>query len=470
MNKVIASVSLLALGAAGLQTAQGQLTAGSDKPWNLAGTLRGFYDNNIYTAPQGPDKQDSWGWEIRPSASVLFTDGPTTFTGSYLYSFRDYLNRQGRKYDQAHDAELDLNHAFNERFRIEVQDSFVISQEPDVISGTSASAFPLRTDLSNLRNTGAITLNGQLTERLSFLFSYSATLYDYTQNAGNLPSDEYVAFGGVQVPTSPSLSAELDRIEHLITLEAHWKAFTQTTALLGYQFGAVDFTSSESLNPYVPGVGPTGVPVTLPTLPPITVKFPSYSPSVRDDFSHYVYAGLQHAFRSDLTVSLKGGIQYVDYYNASQVPGTPTSALSPFADASLNYTYMEGAVAVLGFRHAHNATDQSVMYNGATPSLTLDQESSTVYLSLVQKLSFISPRLTGTLSGQYQNATWNGGAGSLNNVNEDIYAAGANLAYQFNHYLSSELGYNYDYLTAGQNIYGGGYQRNRVYAGITASF
>jgi hypothetical protein len=357
----------------------------------------------------------------------------------------------------------------------------VISQEPDVISGTSASAFPLRTDLSNLRNAGSVTVNAQATELLSFLVSYSATIYDYFQNDGNLPGDQY--FAGTSIPNYPSLSAELDRIEHLITFEAHWKAFDHTTAILGYQFGVVDFTSSEPINggvgnPLHPlGIGPIAF---APGTPGI---LPFISPKVRDDYSHYVYAGVQQAIRSDLTVSAKGGIQYVDYYNANEVANTPSSTLSPYADVSVNWAYMDGALAVLGFRHSHNSTDQGIVYSaGNIPSLTLDQESSVVYLSVSQKLKFVSPRLTATVSGQYQNSTWYGGSGSLNNVSDDIYSAGVNLTYQWTKYFSSELGYNFDYLTAGNYpsssidinqtgaVYGGGYHRNRVYAGVTASF
>jgi hypothetical protein len=472
---VIASVSLLALGAVGLQNAQAQLTAGSDKPWSLAGTLRGFYDDNYNTTPSQivngqNQRQGSFGWEVRPSGSIVLSDGPTTFTASYVYDFRYYTDRPPRKYDQAHDVELDLNHAFNERYNIEVQDSFVVSQEPDIGAGSSTT-YPLRTDLSNIRDTGRIVLNGQLTERFGFLFSYSGSIYDYNQNDGNLPAASYTSFGGGRIPTTASLSAELDRIENLVTLEGHWKAFEQTTALLGYQFGATEFTSNEPLNPYVPGFGPTGVPILTPGG---VLVAPRYSPSVRDDFSHYVYAGVQHAFRSDLTVSVKGGFQYMDYYNANEVPGSATTSFSPYADVSVNYAYMDGAMAILGFRHSHNATDQSITYTGTTAGLTLDQESSTVYLSVVHKLSFLSPRLTGTVTGQYQNATWNGGNSSLNGVGEDIYAAGVNLSYQVNRLVSTEIGYNFDYLSAGAGpygpVYGGGYHRNRVYAGVTASF
>ena len=52
MKKIVASVSLVAIGASGLQAALlPGLTTESGKPWTLSATLRGFYDDNINTYP-----------------------------------------------------------------------------------------------------------------------------------------------------------------------------------------------------------------------------------------------------------------------------------------------------------------------------------------------------------------------------------------------------------------------------------
>jgi len=45
---------------------------------------------------------------------------------------------------------------------------------------------------------------------------------------------------------------------------------------------------------------------------------------------------------------------------------------------------------------------------------------------------------------------------------------GLNFSYQFNHYISSELGYNYTYLIS--DIAFRGYDRNYVYVGVTATY
>jgi len=431
MKKVIASASLLALGAVGIQTARGQaeLTAGPEKPWSLAGTLRGFYDDNYDTAPNGPLKKHSWGFEVKPSASVSFVSGPTSFNLSYTYSLKDFLDRPVHKIDQSHDVELAFNHNFTERYSLDVEDSFVIAQEPELLSGSGPTATALRSHGDNIHNFGQINLHARLTELFGIKLGYSNSFYDYKENTSN------VAIAG-----APSLSALLNRDENVVTFDTRWQLAEETVGIIGYQFEAVDFTkTSESI---------------------ASVGNPFVNPNTRNNYTHFGYVGVEQTMRTDLTAAVRGGIEYLDYYNSPA--GNHSSTVSPFADASLNYRYMDGGDLIVGFRHAHNATDLGAF--GA--SITLDEESSTVYGSVVQKLTPVSPDLTLTLTGQYQNSSFNGGP--FNNQNDNIYMIGLNVSYQFTHYVSGEVGYNYDNLSS--DIAARGYDRNRVYVGLTASY
>lgn len=52
MKRIVASVSLVAVGATALQAdLLPGLTTESGKPWTVSATLRGFYDDNINTIP-----------------------------------------------------------------------------------------------------------------------------------------------------------------------------------------------------------------------------------------------------------------------------------------------------------------------------------------------------------------------------------------------------------------------------------
>jgi Putative beta-barrel porin 2 len=432
MKKVIASAGLLALGAVGVHDAHADWAAGADKPWSVSGTLRGFYDDNINTLPNNdPNKVGSFGFEASPSFHTSLSSGPTTFTASYTYGVSYFSERTPNHFDQSHDLELFMNHSFNERYALDVEESFIDSQEPDVIEGGAIA----RANGDNFRNVIGFHFTDQATELLNLVFGYSNTFYDYTGDQSDFP------------PGSPTYGTLLDRFEHLVILNARYQVAEETTAVLGYNFGAVQYISGGAID----GFG---------------------SPSIsRNNFSHYFYAGVDHNFRSDLSLSARAGVQYVDYYDEdkSLAPaGNAPSAWSPYASLSVNYTYMDGGIFTLGFIHTKNQTDVTSQGGGVPAGLTQDQESSTVTGTITQTLTPLSPDLTATLTAQYQNSAYNGGAAGGGNLADNLYSFGANLNYQFTHYISGEVGYNYDLVSS--QIVGRGYDRNRVYIGVTASY
>jgi hypothetical protein len=437
MNKVIASAGLLALGAVGVQTVQAQWTAGSDKSWSVSATLRGFYDDNYNTQPGGTNRVSSYGFEVRPSLKWNVDLGPTTIDLSYVYALKYYDARPNNKYDQDHDFEVFLNHNFNNRYSVDFSDSFVIDQEPEIIDPTLST--PVRANGNNIRNTASINFHAELTPLLGMVLGYGNSYFSYDQNQ-NTP--------GV---TLPSLSALLDRVEHRVNLDSQWHIWEETTGIFGYTFGAVDYTSSESISS-----------VPFPFVPLAVAS------SSRNKYSHTVYVGANHNFSPDLTVSARGGFEYDDYYNS--LPGNSKNNTIPFASVSLNYAYMDGGSVALGFNHSSNPTDQGATFlttGGVTNiSVTLDQESSSLFGTITQRLTPLSPDLTATLSAQYQNSTFNGGVN--NNQSDDFYIFGLNLSYQFTRYISGEVGYNYDLLSS--SLPGRAYHRNRVYVGVSASY
>jgi len=439
MNKVIASAGLLALGAVGVQTVQAQWTAGSDKSWSVSATLRGFYDDNYNTQPSGTNRVSSYGFELRPKVAWNVDLGPTTIDLSYVYKMKYYDARPNNKIDQDHDFEVLLNHNFSSRYSIDFSDSFVIDQEPEVIDPTLSS--PTRVNGNNIRNSASINFHAELTPLLGMVLGYGNTFYSYDQNTRD--------FSTPATALQPTLSALLDRVENRISLDSQWHIWEETTGIFGYTFGSTDYTGNGSI-----GVqefnGLNGFPVAVPS-------------SSRNAYSHSVYVGANHNFSPDLTVGGNVGIQYLDYYNAE--PGNKRNTLSPYVTLNLNYTYMDGGSVALGFNHLHNPTDQGADANGIAPQ---DQESSSLFGSITQRLTPISPDLTATISGQYQNSTFNGGGQGVSNASDNIYLIGLNLSYQFTHYISGEVGYNYDLLSS--DLGGRAYHRNRVYVGVTASY
>jgi len=445
MKKIFASIGLITFA---VVNSQGQYAPNlapqeSSKPWAISASLRGFYDDNYLTLPKtipnfgatGPafvkGRRDSFGLEFSPSATLNHSVEQTLLSASYVYDLRWYVDadRAGNTpYDSSHQFNARLAHTFSERLKLQVSDSFVIAQEPTVID-PSVITSPLRTAGNNVRNTGSIDFTAELTPELDLHMGYANTLYSYQQSEGDT-----VVFPG-QLRTA-SRQALLDRMEQLATIDLRWKVQPETTAIFGYQFENVDYTSPE-------GIIFSG---TLPSSATIFSK-------IRDQDSHFVFVGVDQAFGPQLNASIRAGGQYVDYYKFH------TDRLSPYVDASLTYQYMEASYVQAGVKNIHNSTD--VVGFAATP--VLDAQSTAVYVSVTQK---IASRVTANLLGQYQNSRFNGG--QYSKLSDDFFIAGINFAYHFNPFLLFEAGYNYNRLES--DIPFRGYARNQVYVGVRGSY
>lgn len=420
MKKTIASASLIALGAASIHAANapGLTSIETSKPWSVSATLRGFYDDNYATRPSNIAR-DSFGFEFSPSASLNLPLDQTYIGLSYTYGLKYYEDRTKNTADHSHQFTGKLNHAFTERHKLDLSESFVLAQEPQLIEPPGPTTSPLRSDGDNMRNTASATFTAEVTRLVSVLVGYSNNLYDYDQTG------------------AASYSALLDRMEHMGTINLRWQAIPSTVFILGYQYGVVDYSSKDSLALFGPYV----------------------NPNIRNNNSHYVYVGADRYFTHKLNTSIRLGGQFTDYDNSPS--GTSNDSATPYADANATWTYNPGSYVQLGVRHARNQTDIAFFGGGANP--TLDQESTTVYGQLTHK---ITAKLKVNLLGQYQNSTFNGGI--ADDKTDNYFSGGVNLAYQINQFLSAETGYAYDRLDS--DLVGRSFTRNRVYIGLRATY
>jgi hypothetical protein len=406
MKRIVASVGVVALGAAVIQTSNAQ-PIGSDKPWTISAALRGFYDDNVGTTSQ--NEIDTFGFEISPSIGFRTGMDQTTFSLAYTYAYKYYDERPvfSDHDDQTHTVLASLTHAFNERTSVAVRDSFVIGQEPDL--DPSYASFQ-RISGDNIRNYGSVKVDHQITPIIGMQAGYANSLFDYDNDFS---------------------SSLLDRIEHKLHLEGRWSLANNSIVIAGYQFGSVCYTADMAL----PGGGMS---------------------SARNNNSHYGYVGLEHTFRPDLTGSIRGGARFTDYYNSPN----DQSDVTPYVLASLRYLYAQDSYFELGVSHDMYATDA---YIPSATDITLDAETTRAYASVSHK---ITPDLTGSLTGSVQNNTFNGGA--RDGDSEQYYILNAALAYQFTPNLAGTLSYNYDHVES--DVAGRGYDRNRVFLGAVFSY
>ncbi|MEY2429328.1 MAG: putative beta-barrel porin 2 [Verrucomicrobiota bacterium] len=444
MRKIVASIGLAAVGATGLQGASvpEMLGAEGSKPWSISATLRGFYDDNINTVKSGdPNKKDTLGLEVSPSIAVNWAMPQTTLVASYTYSVTKYerapVDNGNNDYDQTHNFSVALDHQFTTRYRVNVKDSFVVGQEPDFLRAGNAFTTFQRVSGENLRNAGSITFSAQITRLLELEFGYANAFFDY--------ADEGADYGPGFI--NPSRSGLLDRFEHTFHLDTRWQVKPQTVVVVGYQFRQVNYIGNEDIavDPSIPG---------------------SYlKSSDRDDREHYFYLGADHTFRPDLSGSVRIGGRYVDYYKDPTGSGVG-NGFGPYAMGSLHWVYAPESFVEAGVSHDLNTTDElSVQGN----SFTRNEESTVFYATINHR---ITPKLSASFTGQFQNSTFDGGAN--NSRSERYFLAGLQLEYQFNPSFSAQIGYNYDWLDSDANVGGvasaRSFDRNRIYVGVTARY
>jgi hypothetical protein len=449
MNKrLVVSVGLVAMGISGARaTDVPGLDSSIPKPWSISGTLRGFYDDNFRTQTEG-NKQGAWGYEISPAVGLNFSPDPQThFLFSYIYSFKYYDHQvspnSDEHYDQSHAFNAALDHAFNERYKLVVGDSFVIGQEPDFLRAGNSFATFQRLSGNNIRNYGSIALDGQITRLFGIEVGYNNALYNYADHGTGDPNIDVL---------NPSNSGRLDRMENSIHLDTKWVIQPETVGIVGVQYRTVSYTAGEAIGVIVR-------PTPFGFIPQIIFS------DTRNDHEYYGYLGVDHTFRPDLVGSVRAGGRYLDFYND---PTDSNNGWGPYAMLSLAWTYAPDSRVEVGVSHDMSSTDIVGTTVGVTglpnqTSFTAYSEATVVYGSVKHR---ITPRLHGGLIAQFQNSTYKGGA--FNNEAEQDYLVGLNLTYEISPHLSAEAGYNYDRLES--DIPGRQFDRNRVYIGATASY
>jgi hypothetical protein len=226
-------------------------------------------------------------------------------------------------------------------------------------------------------------------------------------------------------------------MEHMFFVDGNYQVLPKTTVSLGYQFGINDFTSDDPL-------------------------FGIYNGSVRDSRSHFATVGVKQHLNPQLDVSVRGGIQYTTYDNETFFD----DQVSPYAEASLRWGYMEGSSLQVGARHQRIPTDVRLVTRGGVSVPIADQQATTAWVSVNQA---ITGKLSAIIMGQYQYSTYgDSSATDPGDAVDQIFFAGATLAYQFNPHISAEAGYTFDRVDSDDSFRS--FTRNRFYVGTRLSY
>lgn len=414
MKKILQAASIASASAAVLSSPI--LAEGAGKWYTLSAGIRGFYDDNIYTAPKGSGRKfSSPGAEVTPGIQLNFPMDQTKATVGYTYGIRWWADRdpngaRNRDFDQWHDFNANLVHTFSPRYKLSLYDRFVIAQEPEQEVNTIQTLG--RAEGDNVRNFFGGDFEAQLSRRWSTALSYQNNYFDYADN---------------------SFATPLNRMEHVPGLRFNYQLTPKTVLGAGYQYEIRDYRPFQVVD--------------------------------RDVNINRIFGSVDHSFTGTLQGSARVGVEISDW----EAPGAD-SETSPYADASLTWSYDVGSFVQGGIRHARAATD-ALLFNAVD---IVDQEATTIYAAISHA---ITPRIRGTLNARYQfgDLKYNG---AVTSIESDKYLMlGAVLSYKFNQYLSGEVAYYYDDARgsglsnlAQLNGRGRDFERNRIFFGVRLTY
>lgn len=425
MKKFIQAAGLLtAAGAASFCHASSLSAGDPSRPWSVSGVVKGFYDDNMFAAPDGPNKVESFGFDVGPSINLNLPMDQTLLTLGYQFNARWFEARDNDQWDLYHAFNGRLSHTFSPRFKLDLDETFTIAQEPEQFGNVGGAAVPFRSSGDNIINRAGADFTAVLTRTLSTVISYHNNLYNYT--------DDLIPFGpvfpdGTQA-TVASYGPLLDRIEHEVGGDLRYEFTTSTVGRLGYQYGIYDYDKRD----------------------------------VSDNTAHYVFAGADHAFSSQLQGSIRGGVEMRDYDNAA----THSTDTSPRGEGSLTYQYRADSSVNMGAFHRRAATD--VILTGPAEVVT-DARTTAGYVGLRHA---ITPKLKGNLTAIYQHSTYQYAGEGLTD-DEGYFGIGVGMQYAFTRWLSAEANYYFDDRdsTIRNGVFGGfadsyDYSRNRFFLGV----
>jgi hypothetical protein len=425
MKNMIYAAGLLTAGVASLALSTSLQAQDGTKRWTLGLGVRGFYDDNIFTRPDRTDpvsglplRLESWGIDVSPSINfdIPLEQGRLDF--GYTYGLRYFTDRPGDDIDHSHLFTGNFTHNFSPRYKLGISESFAMAQEPEQLA-TSAAGVPtfFRSNGDNIRNSGGIIFTAQISDPISLDFSYNNNYYDYDD---------------------PQYSQALDRIEHLIGANFRYQFRPTTFGLIGYQYGIYDYTSSRPAGQLL-------------------------DPQTKDQNSHFIFIGADHNFTPKFVGSARVGVQIAEWDQLGVALDQTETQTTPYADASVTYTFSPGNSVRAGIKYQRNATDLFDEYLRPV----LDTETASGYLTVTYK---ITEKLSVAGTGLIQNAKFFAPGSVVDGQDELYWNLGITFSYHFTRWLAGEASYYYDNLDS--DILQGWreYDRNRVFFGVRLTY
>lgn len=410
---------------------------GDDKPLLLSLGLKGFYDDNIFTRPSGPQKVDSFGFQVTPGIIYKISNGATSVSIGYSLDAKWYERRsrdsadstgavaqKSDPWDYSHFIKANIKHRASDTLSFEASDSFAITREPvELLSGQIA-----RSKADATFNYATIKGDIGLSDSFGLAVAYKNNLYDYSDLG---------------------YKAVLNRMENIPSIDLRYRVTPDVYGVLGYRYSVSTYDKSETL--FTDNKGNL------------------VHSDARDSSSHFIYGGADWQASPVLSFAVRAGGEFTDYSNLDKyhLNGSKSST-SPYADVSGKWAFQKDSYVNVGLRHQLNATDAvSPTLGVSSSSIILNQESTLLYAAVAHNFT---PDFRVSVNGQYQNSVFKGGV--ADGQSENFYGFGIQFTYALTKYLAAEASYFYDDLSTSSlpSLSSRGYARNRVFLGVRATY
>lgn len=364
-------------------------------PFQLSIYARAGYDDDVTTS--NLDKQGSGYTNGGATLSYDFGDARTQLTlavGAGFTYYWEHIRSVGidnNDYDINATVSLSLKHKASARLTLSTIDYITYQTEPD---------FTLAQGL-NRRGGNYFYTNDKFTAdylwapRFSTATSYTLVALKYDDSAVGVFSD---------------------RVENTFGNEFRFLVWPTTSLVAEYRFQFVIYDND---------IG-------------------------RDSTTHFALAGVDHAFTTRLTASLRGGAEFRTY---DQFNGDRTS---PYFEGTLNYAVAKQTNISWSNRYSIEESDVPVNPN-----------RKTFRTGLSAKHDF-TPRITGNLGVYYEHDDYQGANIFNPEFTEESIDLAISARYGITRYFGVEAGYNHTEVTS--DLAFREYSRNRYWAGLNVIF
>ncbi len=255
-----------------------------------------YYDSNIFGA--AGNVIDSMVYSLAPRIAFnASADSQTFFSASYQPRLDYFENRPTQKSLLSHEVAVRLARAFSDATSIDLNDSFNIEKNPE----SALNGVPLNTDQSYTENEFEGRLKTGLGPKTGLVFKYRNTYYDYNDH---------------------KLGQELDRMEHLLGLEANYKLVPEASLVGEYRYQIINYRDQSS---------------------------------TKDKRSNFLLTGLDYALGKQLTFSTRVGAE--DRQRTGE-----TSTTAPYAEVTLHYDFADQSFVSAGYTYSLQETDDPVHF------------------------------------------------------------------------------------------------------------